>query len=122
MKKAHRVTFGPGTFLLGASLAVAIFGLPLGPTGYVFAIPAALLLGLPLALATGILMRPVRDQLLHIAAIGGAGLATGAVTLLYFTGSEWHSLWGLILWAGFCAAVGRLAVVRLVTTHDDVDS
>ena len=118
MSRAHRVTFGPGAFLLGAGLTVAIFGLPLGPTGYVFAIPAVLLLGMPLALATGIVMRPVRDQALHIAAVGAAGLATGVITLLYLAGSEWHTLWGLIPWAGVCAAIGRLAVVRLVRTHD----
>lgn len=58
MTRPHRVTFGPGTFLLGASITVVIFGLPLGPPGYVFSIAAALLLGMPLALLTGVLMRP----------------------------------------------------------------
>lgn len=77
MNRAHRVTFGPGAFLLGAVVTVLLFGVPLGATGYVFGIAAALLLGMPLALATGVVMRP-------------------------------------------CAAIGRLAVVRLVTTHDDV--
>jgi hypothetical protein len=32
---------------------------------------------------------------------------------------NWHTMWGLVVWAGICAGVGRLAVVRLVTTHDD---
>jgi hypothetical protein len=118
VKRVHRVTFGPGAFLLGAGITVALFGVPLGATGYVFGTAAALLLGMPLALATGILMRPVRDQLLHVAAIAGAGLVTGLVTLLVLTGGNWSSMWGLIPWTGACAAVGRLAVFRLVATHD----
>jgi hypothetical protein len=115
------VTFGPGAFLLGAGVTVALFGVPLGATGYVFGTAAALLLGMPLALATGILMRPVRDQLLHVVAITGVGLVTGFLTLLFMTGGGWYTMWGLILWTGVCAGAGRLAVVRLVTTHDGVE-
>lgn len=122
MKRPLRVTFGPGAFLLGAGITVALFGVPFGATGYVFGIPAALLIGMPLALATGILMRPVRDQWLHVVAIAGAGLVTGLVTLLVLTGGSWYTMWGLILWTGGCAAAGRLAVVRLVTTHDGAES
>ena len=77
---------------------------------------------MPLALATGILMRPVRDQLLHIAAIAGVGLVTGALTLIFMMGGRWYTMWGLVLWTGVCAAIGRLAVVRLVTTHDEAES
>ena len=62
MTRPLRATFGPGAFLLGASITVVIFGLPLGPPGFVFSIPAALLLGMPLALLTGMLMSPVRNQ------------------------------------------------------------
>ncbi|QOD04038.1 hypothetical protein [Pseudarthrobacter sp. BIM B-2242] len=120
MSRAHRVTFGPGAFLLSAGITVVLFGVPLGATGYVFGIAAALLLGMPLALAVGIMMRPVRDQVLHIAAIAGVGLATGLLTLLFMAGGGWLTMWGLIPWTGVCAAIGRLAVVRLVTTHDDV--
>lgn len=120
MNRAHRVTFGPGAFLLGAVVTVLLFGVPLGATGYVFGIAAALLLGMPLALATGVVMRPVRDQVLHIAAIAGVGLATGLLTLLFMAGGGWLTMWGLIPWTGVCAAIGRLAVVRLVTTRDDV--
>jgi hypothetical protein len=116
------VTFGPGAFLLGAGVTVMLFGVPLGATGYVFGTAAALLLGMPLALATGILMRPVRDQLLHIVAIAGAGLLTGFLTLVFMTGGAWPTMWGLVVWTGVCAGVGRLAVVRLVTTHDGVDA
>lgn len=118
MTRPHRVTFGPGAFLLGAGITVAIFGLPLGPPGYVFSIPAALLLGMPLALLTGMLMRPVRNQWSHILAIGTAGLVTGTVTLMFFMGGRWYTMWGLVLWTGFCAALGRSAVVRLVTVHN----
>lgn len=118
MSRTHRVTFGPGTFLLGAGITVALFGVPLGATGYVFGTAAALLLGMPLALATGVLMQGVRDQRLHVVAIAGAGLVTGLLTLLFMAGGGWYSMWGLVLWAGICAGVGRLAVVHLVTTHD----
>jgi hypothetical protein len=122
MNRVHRVTFGPGAFLLGAGITVTLFGVPLGATGYVFGTAAALLLGMPLALATGILMRPVRDQLLHIVAIAGAGLLTGLLTLLFMAGGGWHTMWGLVLWTGVCAAIGRLAVVRLVTTHNNIEA
>jgi hypothetical protein len=115
------VTFGPDAFLLGAGATVALFGVPLGATGYVFGTAAALLLGMPLALAAGMVMRPVRDQVLHVVASGGVGLVTGLVTLLAIAGSEWPTLWGLIPWTGACAAIGRLAVVRLVTTRDEVE-
>jgi hypothetical protein len=114
----RRVTFGPGAFLLGAAITVLLFGFPHGATGYVFGIPAALILGMPIALAAGIMMRPVRAQWLHVAAIGSAGLVTGFLTLLFLMGTHWHTMWGLVLWTGFCAAVGRLAVVGLVATHD----
>lgn len=63
-------------------------------------------------------MRPVRDQWLHVVAIGGTGLATGFLTLLFLMGTRWHTMWGLVLWTGFCVAVGRLAVVGLVAIHD----
>ncbi|MDR6414208.1 hypothetical protein [Pseudarthrobacter sulfonivorans] len=122
MNRPLRVTFGPGAFLVGASITVLLFGIPHGATGYVFGIAAALLLGMPLALATGILMRPVRDQLLHVAAIAGIGLVTGALTLIFMVGGRWYTMWGLVLWTGVCAAIGRLAVIRLVTTHDDAES
>ena len=118
MSRPHRVTFGPGAFLLGAAITVLLFGFPHGATGYVFGIAAALLLGMPLALAAGILMRPIRDQLLHVAAIAGVGLVTGALTLIFMTGGRWYTMWGMVLWTGACAAIGRLTVVRLVTTHD----
>ncbi|WP_104043183.1 hypothetical protein [Arthrobacter sp. ZGTC412] len=60
MTRPLRVTFGPGAFFLGASLAVA--------------------------------------------------------------GVRWYTMWGLVLWAGVCAALGRAAVVTLVTVHDDPPS
>lgn len=43
------MTFGPGAFLLGAAITVLLFGFPHGATGYVFGVPATLLLGMPLA-------------------------------------------------------------------------
>jgi hypothetical protein len=58
---------------------------------------------------------------LFVVASGGVGLVTGLVTLLAIAGSEWPTLWGLIPWTGACAAIGRLAVVRLVTTRDEVE-
>ncbi|MDQ0729563.1 hypothetical protein [Arthrobacter sp. B1I2] len=117
MSLQPQVTFGPGAFLSGAALTVLIFGFPHGPVGYVFGSAAALLLGMPLALLTGILMRPVRNQLLHILAVGAAGVLTGVLTLLFITGGRWYTMWGLVLWTGFCAALGRAAVLGLVTVH-----
>jgi hypothetical protein len=114
------VTSRPGAFLLRAGITGVRFGVPLGATGYAFGIGAAPLRGMPLALAVGIVMRPVRDQVLHIAATAGVGLATGLLTLLFLAGGGWLTMWGMIPWAGVCAAIGRLAVVRLVTTHQDV--
>ena len=63
-------------------------------------------------------MRPVRNQGLHILAVGVAGLATGMLTLMFITGSHWTAMWGTVLWTGFCAALGRAAVSGLVTIHD----
>ncbi|MDQ0770694.1 hypothetical protein QF031_003443 [Pseudarthrobacter defluvii] len=118
MSRALRVTFGPGAFLPGAFLTVLVFGFPLGFPGYIYGTLSALFLGMPLALATGVCMRPVRNQALHILAIGCAGLVTGVITLMFITGSHWASMWGTVLWTGFCAALGRAAVVGLVCTHD----
>lgn len=115
MSRAHRVTFGPGAFLAGAFITVLIFGVPLGPTGYIFGTASALLLGMPLALVTGLAIRPVRSQLWHVAAIGAAGLMTGAVTVVYLMGTgSLANTWGLVVWTGICAAIGRFAVCRLV--------
>ncbi|WP_285242204.1 hypothetical protein [Pseudarthrobacter sp. fls2-241-R2A-127] len=118
MSRPLRVTFGPGAFLPGAALTVVVFGFPLGFPGYLYGTLSALILGMPLALAAGIVMRPVRNQGLHVLAIGGAGLVTGMITLMYITGSHWPSMWGMVLWTGFCAALGRAAVAGLVTVHD----
>ena len=121
MSRPRRVTFGPAAFLLGAALTVFVFGLPFGPPGYLFSIGAALLLGMPLALLVGMLLRPVRNQWIHILATGGAGIVTGMVTLLFLVGTRWYSMWGLALWAGFCAALGRSAVVQIVKVHDKAE-
>jgi hypothetical protein len=73
---------------------------------------------MPLALAAGICMRTVRNQLLHVLAVGVAGLATGMLTLMFITGSHWSAMRGMVLWTGCCAALGRAAVSGLVTIHD----
>lgn len=118
MSRPLRVTFGPGAFLPGAGLAVLVFGFPLGFPGYLYGTLAALLLGMPLALAAGICMRTVRNQLLHVLAVGVAGLATGMLSLMFITGSHWSAMRGMVLWTGCCAALGRAAVSGLVTIHD----
>ncbi|MGN6440996.1 MAG: hypothetical protein ACTHL6_03735 [Arthrobacter sp.] len=118
MSRPLRVTFGPGAFLAGAFLTVLVFGLPLGFPGYLYGTLSALLLGMPLALAAGVCMRPVRNQLLHVLAVSAAGLVTGMLTLMFITGSHWPAMWGTVLWTGFCAALGRAAVSGLVTIHD----
>lgn len=96
MSRPLRVTFGPGAFLPGAGLTVLVFGFPLGFPGYLYGTLAALLLGMPLALAAGICMRTVRNQLLHVLAVGVAGLATGMLTLMFITGSQWSAMWGMV--------------------------
>jgi hypothetical protein len=121
VSRPRRVTFGPAAFLLGAALTVFVFGLPFGPPGYLFSIGAALLLGMPLALLVGMLLRSVRNQWIHILAIGGAGIVTGVVTLVFLVGTRGYSMWGLALWAGFCAALGRSAVVQIVKVHDKAE-
>lgn len=118
MSRPLRVTFGPGAFLAGAFLTVLVFGFPLGFPGYLYGTLSALLLGMPLALAAGVCMRPVRNQLLHVLAVGSSGLVTGMLTLMFITGSHWPAMWGTVLWTGFCAALGRAAVSGLVTIHD----
>lgn len=118
MSRPLRVTFGPGAFLPGAGLTVLVFGFPLGFPGYLYGTLAALLLGMPLAPAAGICMRTVRNQLLHVLAVGVAGLATGMLTLMFITGSHWSAMRGMVLWTGCCAALGRAAVSGLVTIHD----
>lgn len=117
MSRPLRVTFGPGAFLAGAFLTVLVFGFPLGFPGYLYGTLSAMLLGMPLALAAGVCMRPVRNQLLHILAVGAAGLVAGILTLMFITGSHWSAMWGTVLWTGFCAALGRAAVSSLVTVH-----
>jgi len=118
MSRPVRVTFGPGAFLAGTFLTVLVFGFPLGFPGFLYGTLSALLLGMPLALTAGVCMRPVRNQLLHVLAVGAAGLVTGMLTLMFITGSHWPAMWGTVLWTGFCAALGRAAVSGLVTVHD----
>lgn len=118
MSRPLRVTFGRGAFLPGAGLTVLVFGFPPGFPGYLYGTLAALLLGMPLAPAAGICMRTVRNQLLHVLAVGVAGLATGMLSLMFITGSHWSAMRGMVLWTGCCAALGRAAVSGLVTIHD----
>lgn len=78
----HRVTFGPGAVAVGylvgvATLAVA-FALPWGSgaggvllVALAYGIGIGLITALPLGIALGLLLRPVRSQAVHVAAFFG---------------------------------------------------
>ncbi|ACL38719.1 hypothetical protein Achl_0722 [Pseudarthrobacter chlorophenolicus A6] len=103
---ALAVTNG-GNWFLPMFLATLIWG----------AVPATVLafcLGAPL----GVLLQPVRNQWLHVAAFGGLGALLG-LSLGAFTSRPWSSsdpayLLSAALMMGGSLAIGRLAVWRLV--------
>ena len=79
------------------------------------AVPAAVLAfcaGAPL----GILLQPVRNQWLHVAAFGGLGalIGTGLAALRPWSGSSAGFMLSTALMMGGAVAIGRLAVWRLV--------
>ncbi len=96
-----------GNWFLPTFLATLIWG----------AVPAMVLafcLGAPL----GILLQPVRNQWLHVAAFGGLGvligLGLGALGSRPWSSSDPTYLLSAALVAGGSLAIGRLAVWRLV--------
>lgn len=121
----HRVTCGPGALCLGAAVSYVVFSIVLGvvlgigPSGLAIAllyslIPAALTayaVGLP----TGLLMRRVRRQWLHVLAFFVAGAIAGIAWSRFQLGG-FTAL--LALAVGLASAVGRLSVWKLVTVHD----
>jgi hypothetical protein len=134
MSRPRRVVLGTGALAAGtlvslACLAVALmfaWGQALTP-GMVFlftllygSVPAIFLafcLGAPLA----ILLQPVRNQWVHVAAFGSLGCILG-VALAAATGMSrgpGDALAAAALIFGGSLAIGRLAVWKLVRTNDD---
>jgi hypothetical protein len=113
----HKVGFGPGAFSVGVLVAHLTFSLLFGIAGGGNLIPLVLLYGiipaiataLVLGLPTGLLMRDVPNQWLHVLAFFGAGALAGAI---------WGGLGGasflFALLLGVSAAIGRLSVWKAV--------
>lgn len=99
-----------GDWFLPMFLATLVWG----------AVPAAVLAfcaGAPL----GILLQPVRNQWLHVAAFGGVGalIGTGLAALRPWSGSSPDFMLSTAFMMGGAVAVGRLAVWRLVRVDPD---
>ncbi|WP_426765698.1 hypothetical protein ACP3TD_04225 [Pseudarthrobacter sp. 1G09] len=106
---ALAVTNG-GNWFLPTFLATLIWG----------AIPATVLAfcaGAPL----GILLQPVRNQWLHVAAFAGLGalIGTGLAALRPWSGSSAGFMLSAALMMGGALAIGRLAVWRLVSVDPE---
>lgn len=138
MSRPREVVLGTGALAVGtlvslACVAVALmfaWGQALTPGaifvstllyGSVPAIFLAFCLGAPLA----ILLQPVRNQWLHVAAFGSLGCILGAALAAatrMSRGSD-DALFGFTIAAalilGGSLAIGRLAVWKLVRTNDD---
>ena len=138
MSRPREVVLGTGALAVGtlvslACLAVALMfawgqALTLGAIfvftllyGSVPAIFLAFCLGAPLA----ILLQPVRNQWLHVAAFGSLGCILGAALAAtrMSRGGPDDALFGFTIAAalilGGSLAIGRLAVWKLVRTNDD---
>ncbi|MFC9770755.1 MULTISPECIES: hypothetical protein [unclassified Pseudarthrobacter] len=99
-----------GSWFLPMFLATLVWG----------AVPAAVLAfcaGAPL----GILLQPVRNQWLHVAAFGGVGalIGTGLAALRPWSGSSPDFMLSTAFVMGGAVAIGRLAVWRLVRVDPD---
>ncbi|WP_113716942.1 hypothetical protein [Arthrobacter dokdonensis] len=75
--------------------------------------------GLPLAVLVAWPLRRIRSQWLHVAALA---LATGLAFWIAVAGmGGWANLlsgWGVGLFAGDCAAIGRAAVMPMVARRN----
>lgn len=137
MSRSREVVLGTGALAVGtlvslACLAVALmftWGHALAPEaiflftllyGSVPAIFLAFCLGAPLA----ILLQPVRNQWLHVAAFGSLGCILGAALAAATMSRGSDALFGFTIAAalilGGSLAIGRLAVWRLVRINDGV--
>lgn len=117
----HRVTFGAGTFCFGLMVThltfSLLFGIAGGGTGVLvgvlfYGVIPALITALVLGLPTGLLMRSVHNQWLHVLAFALVGAVAG---LLWAALSESAPLFALLL--GLSAAVGRLSVWKAVKVN-----
>jgi hypothetical protein len=132
----HRVTFGPGAFIIGycvtvflLSVAVSIsiggsgsvhLGASIGDTLYVFFIGSliGLAVGVLPALLLGLFLRPVRCQWLHVLAFFAAGFAVPAALLLLFGNAGFAGWWIMPLGIATATAIGRASVWKLVRIND----
>lgn len=133
--RPNRVVMGTSAVWIGILVADLTFGLLWGASSVylgqgsldgIFLTVIALVVGLApaaffgwgLGMPLGLLLRPVRNQWLHVAAFG----ALGALMGLPFGG--FGDPPSLMAAAGLAAsaALGRLSVWTFVVVHDDVDS
>lgn len=131
----HRVTFGPGAFIVGYMVTVFLLsvgtvwgttssdypfnlGASIGFTLYVVFIGSliGLAVGVLPALLLGLLLRPVGSQWLHVLAFFAAGFAVPVIlTLIIDPGSSVYSRWWIVpLAIGTAAGIGRASVWKLV--------
>ncbi|MEE1621863.1 hypothetical protein ACQ3I4_13865 [Zafaria sp. Z1313] len=138
----HRVTFTAGALLKGLAatwaclvLAALVFlgGTAVGgagnglegwltlATGFAWicliALVACAVFGFPLGLVLGVLLRPVRSQLVHVTVFFLAGAAAAALCATVF-GLDIRDSLPLLALGAASAAVGRAAVWRDVHVHN----
>lgn len=138
MSRPRRVVLGTGALALGSLVSLLCFATVLAlAVGSFFgfwpallatvvwgAIPA-IILGFAFGAPLGILLRPVRNQWLHVAAFAGLGAVLGLVFALLTSGPSPRSDYLLTfaaaasLTGGGSLALGRLAVWRLARTDQD---
>jgi hypothetical protein len=131
MSRPQRVVLGAGAVWLGILVTHLTFCLVLGArvqllnsgavSGVWFAVMAlmvgaipAVVVGWGVALPTGLLMRPVGSQWLHVAAFGVLGLALGAPFGGFDSPPDLFTATAM----GTSAAVGRLAEWKLARQYD----
>lgn len=82
----------------------------------------AVFIGTPVALGFGLLLRVVRRQWVHVGAFFfGFAILTFAVMQLTIPWTSLRMPFFYALSVGFCAAVGRAAVIRDVSVHEVPD-
>lgn len=131
--RARRVTFGPFALLVGTCVTHFLIAAGVGLAAiwsspdavFIYFLIAALYgipltaIAFPLALILGLLLRPVANQVLHIAAFFAVfAILSGAVIHLASGGDP--AALALAPMIGTAAAAGRASVWKLVTVHPAV--
>lgn len=130
---AQRVTFGPFALLVGTGVTHLLLVLVIAVTLHsesawhtftmavmtaIAGIPLAVI-GCVLALALGLALRSMGNQILHVTAFFGTfALLSALITLIAGGGGLGALLTGAVI--GTAAAVGRASVWKLVTIHPQV--